>query len=395
MGDKVVRFPGAARVSSVGRLLIPSRLKDARKAARLTQGELGEKIGVTRQAVSAYERGDKVPEPMVFQRIVEALKQPTTFFTGDGPSVFGQFSTRFFRKVGPDTVRRNEACDVLGQWFVQTAFYLNEFVSFPDVVLPEAEPDQPDGTYSIDAIDEVAINLRRQWGLGAGPISNVLALVESKGIIVCKYEMTDENVEAFSFWNGNRAFIFMASEKTAGVRLRYDLAHELGHLILHRWVEQSEISDPTRLKVIENEANRFAGAFLLPKTSFPNEVYTLKLDAFIPLKERWKVSIQSMIYRCKDLEIIDSDQFMNLYKQISFRKWRKSEPLDDPGRIQIEQPKMLRRAMEMVVNNRKNCDEIINDLRFSGCWIEIFCNLPPGSFAAAQDAEPDPPLNLR
>lgn len=390
--SKVVQFPTAARAASAGRLLIPGRLRDARKVARLKQGELGDLVGVTRQSISAYERGEKIPEPVTFQKIANVLGQPVTYFTNTGAPVFGEFSTRFFRKSGPDTIRRNDACAVLGDWFVQTTRYLDNFVNYPPILLPEAAPAQPDGTYSIEEIDSIAASLRDQWGLGVGPISNVLALLESKGIVVCRYELQGENVEAFSFWNGSRPFIFMASDKESGVRIRYDLAHELGHLILHRWVEQSEIDDPARLKVIESEANRFAGAFLLPKTSFPNEIYTLRLDAFLPLKERWKVSIQSMVYRCKDLEIIDADQYLNLYKQISFRKWRKKEPLDDPRQIPLEQPRLLKRAMELVLEKRKKPDEITNELHLSGDWIEVFCNLDPGSFRGRQPSDFEPTL---
>jgi Zn-dependent peptidase ImmA (M78 family) len=172
----------------------------------------------------------------------------------------------------------------------------------------------------------------------------------------------------------------MASEKEAGVRLRYDLAHELGHLILHRWVEQSELEEKATLKAIESEADRFAGAFLLPSSSFPNEVYTTRLDAFIPLKERWKVSIQAMVYRCRDLDIIDPDQALNLYKQISFRRWRKKEPLDDPRRIPIEQPRLLRRAVELVLESgKKHHEDILNELPLSATWIETFCALVPGT----------------
>lgn len=389
--EKVVQFP-AARSSSVGRLLIPGRLRDARKVARLSQGELGEIVGVTRQSISAYERGDKTPESPTFQRIASALNQPVQYFTNAASPVFGEFSTRFFRKSGPDTARRNEACAVLGEWFVQTARYLENFVNYPPVLLSEAAPDEPSGNYSTEEIDDIALGLRAKWGLGPGPISNVLALLESKGVVICRYELNGDNVEAFSFWNGSRPFIFMASDKNSCVRLRYDLAHELGHLVLHRWVEQSEIEDPARLKIIESEANRFAGAFLLPRTSFPNEIYTTKLDAFIPLKERWKVSIQSMVYRCKDLDIIDSDQYLNLYKQISFRKWRTKEPLDDPKRIPLEHPKLLRRAIELVMDNVKKPDEITNELHLSREWIEAFCNLPSGALQGTAPSNFEPTL---
>jgi Zn-dependent peptidase ImmA (M78 family)/DNA-binding XRE family transcriptional regulator len=394
--NRVVQFPAtaAARASHAGRLLIPSKLRDARKVARLSQGELGDCIGVTRQAVSAYELGDKSPEPATFQKIADTLEQPVQFFTAaDGP-VFGNSSTRFYRKVGADTIRRNEACAVLGHWFVQTAKYLDSFVNYPPSMLPEFEPPkQQSGRYTFDEIDHIALEVRKAWGLGPGPISHVLALLEAKGVVVCRYEMEGENVEAFSFWNGSRPFIFMASEKEAGVRLRYDLAHELGHLILHRWIEQSELEDKATLKAIEGEADKFAGAFLLPSTSFPNEIYTTRLDAFVPLKERWKVSIQAMVYRCRDLDVIDSDQALNLYKQISFRRWRKREPLDDPRKIPIEQPRLLRKAMELVLESgRKHPEDILNELRLSPAWVEAFCNLDAGRLKGAGSTAFEPTL---
>jgi len=392
-GSKVVQFPGAARASQAGRFLIPTKLRDARKVARLSQGELGEIVGVTRQSISAYERGDKTPEPTTFQKLSDALGQPVVYFTSEDRPLFGSGGTRFYRKFGPETLRRNEACAVLGDWFVQTSKYIDDFVNYPPVQLQEREPGDQSGSYSFEEIDAIALDLRRLWNLGAGPISNVLALLESKGIVVCRYEITGENVEAFSFWNGNKPFIFMASEKNSGSRLRYDLAHELGHLVLHKWVEQSELEDRDRLRSVESEANKFAGAFLLPSVSFPNEIYTKRLDAFIPLKERWRVSIQAMVHRCHDLEIIDEDQALNLYKQISFRKWRKKEPLDDPRRIPLEEPRLLRRAVELILSSgRKHSDDILNELKLSPRWIEAFCNLPPGTFGNEKQGAFEPTL---
>jgi Zn-dependent peptidase ImmA (M78 family)/transcriptional regulator with XRE-family HTH domain len=392
--NRVIQFPSPpARATQAGRLLIPSKLRDARKVARLSQGDLANLIGVSRQAVSAYECGDKSPEPATFQKIVEVLCQPVGFFTSADREVFGAQSARFYRKFGADTIRRNEACGVLSEWFVQTAKYLDDIVNYPEPAIPDRAPNDATGRYTFEEVNEIALKLRAQWGLGPGPISNVLALLESKGIVICRYEMQGESVEAFSFWNGHRPFIFLASEKEAAVRRRYDLSHELGHLVLHRWIEQSELEDRATLKAIEGEADKFAGAFLLPSSSFPNEVYTARLDAFVPLKQRWKVSIQAMIYRCKDLDLIDADQALNLYKQISFRKWRKKEPLDDPRKIPIEEPRLLRRAVELVLESgRKHPEDILNELRLSEEWIEAFCGLPLGKLRRGTPPVPEPTL---
>jgi Zn-dependent peptidase ImmA (M78 family)/DNA-binding XRE family transcriptional regulator len=383
VSNNVVNFGKAGRPSATSNRIVSDRLKDARRALRMTQENLGRLAGVTRQAISSYESGEKSPDPNTFRNIVEALKQPIVYFVTEDREIFGKFSPRFFRKSGPETIRKNDACQVLGGWFVQTAKYIDNFINYPTVSIPESKAADSSGRYSSDEIENVAEECRKYWGLGLGPISNVMALLESKGIAISRYEMEGEKIDAFSFWNGDRPFIFLASEKDAGVRVRYDLLHELGHLIMHRWVDPNELLDPKTLKQIEWEANRFSSAFLLPRNSFPYEVYTPRLEAFIDLKSRWLASIQAMVYRCRDLDVIDEDQFTNLYKQISFRKWRTKEPLDDPSKIRIEVPKMLGRAMEMILDSGvKHPDEILNELGLSPMWVAQFCNLPEARFAS-------------
>lgn len=391
MTGKVLEFPSdSTRAARAGRRLVPYRLRNARKAMRLTQEELGTRIGITRQAISAYETGEKTPDPETFVRLTDELQQPHAYFTSDDREVFGEYGPRFFRKIGPNTARRNDACAILGHWFVQVVRYLDEIVNYPLVNVPfAARPGNPSGRYTDEEIERAAEECRRQWGLGFGPISNVLALLESKGIAACRYDIENERIDAFSFWCGDRPFIFMASEKESGVRIRFDLAHELGHLVMHRWIDADEIVNPKTLKMIEAEADRFAGAFLLPRRSFPNEVYTPRLDAFLHLKRRWLISVQAMVYRCRDLGVIDEVQFTNLYKQISFRRWRTREPLDHPEEIRLERPRLLSKAAHLVLNSgKKNPDEIRSDLSMSPKIIETFLNLPEGQLS------PGPPKDF-
>ncbi len=388
----VVQFPLFSGASNSSRSILGSRLRDARKIRMLKQVDLAEAVGVTRQAISLFERGDAQPEASTLRRIASAVKQPVTFFATPDRTGFGVNSTRFYRKTGSDSVRRNESCDVLSNWFVQLAKYFDEIVNYPAVDLPEFRPAKGD-RYSFEEIDRIAIGLRKHWGLGAGPISNVLALFESRGILVCRYELEGGNIDAFSFWNGPRPFIVLASEKRAGARRRFDLAHELGHLVLHRWIDQAAIQDKATLKVIESEADKFAAAFLLPSSSFPNEIYSTKLDSFIYLKERWKVSIQSMIYRCRDLELIDEDQFLALYKGISYRQWRTNEPLDDPATIPVEQPRLLKRAFDLITQSgARSPADVVGDVGLAAEFVEVFCALEPGELASAGTFDTRPTL---
>lgn len=375
----VVGFPSSR--SGRARLFVPERLTEARLAARMTQTELAEQIGVSRQSVSGYELGAKVPDPSTMQGIAGALGQPVAFFTKAEHTSFGAFSANFFRKVGSDTKRRNLACEVYAKWFAASVHAFDEIANLPVVDIPQFEPkDRAKSAYTDEDVEEIAERVRKHFGLGWGPISNVTRLLEIKGVSICRLEIEGENIEAFSFWSGQRPFIFLASDKGSAARLRFDVAHELGHLCLHRWVSTVEIEDSTRLKQIEAEANRFAGAFLLPRQSFPNEVYSARAEAFIPLKERWKVAIQAMVYRCKDLGLFDDRQVTNLYKQISYKKWRTKEPLDGLGGISLERPSLLKKIAELVsAKGGTVLDEVCGSLAFSPSVIEQLWGLDSGA----------------
>ncbi len=363
--DNIIQFSKAAQINQNGRLLIPARLTEARLACRLTQTDLAKMIGLTRQSVSAYERGDKTPEPSTMANIARSLEQPISFFTKEERKTFGVHSANFFRKTGADTKRRRQACEIYATWLAQTAYAFDSIANFPKVDIPHFEPKGDD--YTRDEIENIAEEVRIHFGLGLGPISNIIRLMESKGVIVCRYKMEGEQVEAFSFWSGNKPFVFLASDKNSAARARFDASHELAHLCLHRWVGAEEIEDKERLKVIESQADHFAGAFMLPRKSFPNEVYSPRAESFIDLKARWKSSIGAMIYRCKDLGLFDDRQILNLYKTISRKKWRTIEPLDrGADALPFEEPVLLKRVAELVFESgRYKFEEFKADLAIS------------------------------
>lgn len=392
--SNVVEFSRTASREEPRKRLLPSRLLEARRAQRLNQTELARKVGVTRQSISAYELGIKTPEPHIMRALSQSLEQPIGFFTRIDLPTFGPPSANYYRKVGPDTKRRNVACATYADWLAQTAYAFDPWVNYPETDIPAFDPESPVGhTYSDDEIERAAEEVRKHFELGLGPISNVVRLLESKGVIACRLKIPDERIDAFSFWRGERPFVFLTSEKESAARSRFDAAHELGHLCLHRWVGAEDIEDAKVLKIVEREADRFAGAFLLPRKSFPNEVYSPRLMAFVDLKCRWKVSIQAMVYRCRDLGVFDEQQTVNLYKQISRKKWRTQEPLDGEDGLPFEDPLLLSRVAKMVLDaNLVTGEELCQKLGFSPSWIGRLTGLKQNEYLTENEISLQPRL---
>jgi Zn-dependent peptidase ImmA (M78 family) len=153
-------------------------------------------------------------------------------------------------------------------------------------------------------------------------------------------------------------------------------------VVLHRHVTQEQIEDPKEHKRIEREANQFAGAFTMPAASFAYEVSSARIDQFLELKSRWRMSIAAMVFRCSELSIFNETQTLNLQKEISRRKWRTREPLDED--IRFEHQGMLRRGLNLVLDAGETTPEaLLRQVGLSPEWIERLTGFPSSSFVAA------------
>ena len=364
----------------------PDRFKEARRAKGLNQTELADAVGLTRQAISSYEMGDRQPEPPIFIRIAQVLGQPLSYFTSDRPGVDGPIGPAFFRSRKAAAKALNDRCEIWREWFAQSASLFSGLVKFPEVSLLHFSP-RAGRFYSADEIEDAAKQCRRAWTLGDGPLANVIGMLESKGIVTARAEFGTADIDAFSFWAGYRPMIVLSSDKNVCARSRFDAAHELGHLVLHRGVGEEELEDRETLDQIESEANRFAGAFLMPPESYAHEVFTTRIGGFVELKKRWKVSVAAQIYRCANLGLITDDQVLNLRKQISRLKWRQKEPLDDE--LKPEQPMLLRKAFELVVSSRvATASDIATRAKLDTGLLAVFFNIPPTTFAPTPPSDP-------
>lgn len=360
---------------------VGERLKEAREARGLTAISLSEIVGVSRQAISQYENDQQTPRPEVMEKIEHSLNLPTDFFSRpvtEQPKT----SKIFYRSMSTATKTARVRVGRRYEWLQNIVAYVDRFVTLPSVRFPNFDVPQDPTQLSQEDIEDLASKTRKFWGMGEGPISNVAWLLENNGSVVTRGMMGADKLDAFSEWyerskEYNTPFIFLGADKNSGARSRFDAAHELGHLVLHRNIHKKYIKRQSTFKLIEDQAHRFGSAFLLPPTTFANDVSAPNLDTFRALKLKWKVSAAAMIYRSAELQLIDKEHAQRLWRSRARRGWIQREPLDD--QLPVEKPRLLYRVFRLLIDEGvQSRAEIKAALPYSTSDIEELAGLPPG-----------------
>lgn len=321
---------------------IPERIKEAREARGLSLEALAESVGVTKQAVAQYETGQTSPSAEVMSKIIAETGQSLQFFIM-APVRPGEPGTPFWRSLKRMEHHHRRRILRRLQWANDICSLVSEYIVLPTVNLPKLEFDPDNATE--DDVEAAAEAVRDLWGLGRGPIRHLATTLEEHGVVIVRERVDCPDMDAVSCWFGGRPFVLLSDEVTSGPRDAFNLAHELGHIILHAGIEVST----DNLDLIEKQAHRFAGAFLLPRAQFSSEVLGTSLAYFKSLKERWGVAIAAMAYRCRDLEIFSENQFSYLFRQMNYHRIRKSEPLDDAFPVNV--PSILGDSVRMLIDH--------------------------------------------
>lgn len=352
------------------------RLVEARDSTNITQTALARLISRDSSTISKWENGSQTPEPDALNALSGVLNVPVAYFMKELPD-HGEFPL-FFRSMASTTNSlRKQTCARL-RWAQEISLYLQKWLDFPEVNVPKLNVSDHKEIRDID-IEAIANECRDTWGLGRGPISDLLLIMENAGIIVIKDETGSVKMDGLSNWSAidGRPYVLIASDKDTCVRSRLDAAHELGHLVLHHNINKNSLKNSADFKEIERQAFYFAGAFLMPEESFPMEIRTPSLNSFLAMKNRWLVSIGAMIMRFKNLDLISYEHNLRLWKAYSARGWRKCEPLDDS--LRVEDPRLLARSVKLLIEEGvKTKEDLITTFRFSSNDIEKLCNLPIG-----------------
>lgn len=354
------------------------RLREAREARGLSAIALADLLGISRQAVSQYETGEITPGPEVMRAIADRMGLPVQFFRSTGAEA--DLGAVFFRSMAAAVKPARLRARRRYAWLRAIADYVGQYVDLPPPNLPDLGlPGDPTKIGTAD-IEGAASALRRHWRLGEGSISNVVWMLENQGVVVARDELGAIELDAFSSWVEGTPFVVLGSDKAAAARSRFDAAHELGHLVLHRRVDAARLERKADFKLIEHQAHRFAGAFLLPAAGFARDIWVATLDELLALKPKWGVSLGGMIHRAADLELVSADHAQRLWRSRARRGWAKQEPLDDE--MPMEQPRLLRRSFELILDEAGvGPAEVLDSLPYAPIDIEDLAALPRGQLS--------------
>lgn len=312
------------------------RLTMARQLAGLRKAHLAALIEMSPASVTAWESGAKHPNRATVAKLALALKVEPQFFAGGAPP---RVNKPHFRSLRSTPQIAQDEAEAYGRFVAEVTSMLENAVEFPESLLPDLSVDPDERALTPE---DAAREARAFFTHGPGPVQHVIRLAERAGVVVVFSEPGVAAIDAYSLHTAARPIIVLNPIKDDYYRQRFDVAHELGHLIMHHDAEPGG-------KVAEAQANRFAAEFLMPAEEIapllPSSTAGRGWAQLSELKEHWGVSLAALLYQARTLGVMGDVPYRNAMIRMSQNGWRRAEP----GRVtSLEMPSMLPRAREVM-----------------------------------------------
>jgi Zn-dependent peptidase ImmA (M78 family) len=320
----------------------------ARDSRGFTQAELADRLSVMQGTLSKYETGFQDPPPEFVGELADALGYPRSFFYEVGrPYGLPPFHYRRRKKLSAKALAR-----IVAEMNIRRIHLSKLLISFEwrtNAFIPEIDQNEYRGrSKGVLSIEDVARSVREMWMLPKGPIPNMVELIESNGGIVIPCDFGTDLLDALSQRIDGLPILFFVNVNAPTDRLRHTLAHELGHMVLHTITVKSD-------EEMEEEADAFAGAFLLPADEIRPQLRRFDLRQLANLKLYWKVSMAALAVRASRLNLITPYQSKMFWIEMSRLGYKKREPNEPPR----EHPSLLR---QMISFHMKKLGYTISDM---------------------------------
>ncbi len=325
-----------------------SKIRQAREVRQLTQTELARDTGVNQSTIASVESGRMIASDELLAKISFRTGFPSSFFREGNEEDFPLGSLVLYRARAAVTAHER----TFARAYAKTVYQCAAKMAAAFTPLPLRLPQLSESAATSASITRAELGLSPDT-----PVADLIHSVEKAGVLALALPIELMHIDAFSVWVGedDRRPVIVLSAGKPPDKLRFSVAHEVGHLVMHQMLKGS-------VKTVETEADRFAAEFLLPEGALRQELLPpLTLTGLIALKRRWKVSIQTLITRARELSIITGRQRTYLFQQLSRHGWRKSEPIS--GELPLEKPRALRQMAETLYGNPIDFPRMVNDLR--------------------------------
>lgn len=382
-------------------MFIGKSLTNIRILHELSRAQLAEELGITEQAVWQYENGYVSPKLEIVNKMKNLFKVKSSYFyrkdllenSNTMDSI--RIQSIAYRSETINSTIKTQSELVHVKFLDAFIKKIGTKIKYPSNLLLELRKKVVEflnlnqNLKREEQIKAIAILARDQIGIPLNTNKNLLFYLEKAGALVFEKSIGD-TIDAYSLWTeDDNPYIVIGTIKKSASRRNFDLAHELGHLLLHYKVEFNILDKPT-YKKIEDEANLFASEFLLPEDEFRKDCLNIikvsNPDSYIDLKMKWIVSLQALAMRANKLEILTHQQFRYFFMSINKKGYRKLEPLDYD--IPIEHPMKIQSILQLLFEKGiYSVSSLTDDLKVDISFLAIITGINEAFFEKHQRSE--------
>lgn len=324
--------------------------------------DVAEKIEKSKQYVHKLETGLSYPSEELLKDLCKLFDVKKEFFYQVNSPL--QEDQIHFRSLKTSRQFAKQVVISRAEQLNRLIKFIEEHVNLPEYLIESIELDH--NQLTSDQIEKIADDFRKQFELGLGPINNLTEFCEDIGIIVTDFDSISSEVDALSLIC-HRPIIVRNTSKKSVCRQRFDIAHEIGHMILHNGVITGD-------NLTESQAHRFASSLLLPqtmlRTNFPILFKGGRFDwnKMSEFKKIWGISKAAILYRAKQLNLIDENQYKTgvIHLRVHGEARQEIEDLHMPEEI----PSLLKDAINIILGDGKTGEIISSELNISLSMLE-------------------------
>lgn len=307
----------------------------ARECRGMTMTALASAVdGLSQSNLSNYERGHGILSEQTKERIMRTLGFPMSFLQRRIEN--GVENAHYRKRTAAVSAMQKKATDRKISLFAYLFDWMAAFVDIPPFTFKCV--DLEDGT----SPERVAMQVRRQFKLGGEPLRDICRLLETNGVAVFFWDCDNDWFDGVSLITDNGTPLIIVNRNKPNDRIRFSLAHELGHILMHESIDffVSEARDK------EREANAFASELLMPAERIKGSLVGIGMRRLPSLKSYWKVSMAALLEKARSLGCIDGARYQYMRIEFSRNRWNKEEPAP----VDIDEPVIIRQMFSLLTD---------------------------------------------